>query len=355
MHMSSALRRLFVTILVYCVPIGVQSLWDEIYPHLIEDYISSNSMNNMYILNKNLQDINRLLLQHNKNISEYDLPEITMDLDDNSTVPKVIQDEFSTVTPQEDLNSIATLNSDQHLAFNSIMEAVECNTGAIFFVDGPGGTGKTYLYRALLASVRSQGRIAIATATSGIAATLLPGGRTAHSRFKISLNPEASSMYSITKQSDLAELIRRATVIIWDEATMTNRYAFEALNRTLIDITGVDYPFGGKIMMFGGDFRQVLPVVPKGTKAETIAASLVKSPLWSHIQILRLKQNMRSINDQQFDEFLLFVGNGVQPTIIDEMIKVPPSMAIPWNGEESIVQLLEEIYPNIINHSFDAE
>ncbi|CAL5396268.1 unnamed protein product [Camellia sinensis] len=136
---------------------------------------------------------------------------------------------------------------------------------------------------------------------------------------------------------------------------MTNRYAFEALNRTLIDITGVDCPFGGKIMVFGGDFRQVLPVVPKGTKAETIAASIVKSPLWSHIQILRLKQNMRSINDQQFGEFLLSVGNGVQPTIIDEMIKVPTSMAIPWNGEESIVQLLEEIYPDIINHSFDAE
>ena len=37
------------------------------------------------------------------------------------------------------------------------------------------------------------------------------------------------------------------------------------------------------------------------------------------------------------------------------MIKVPTSMAIPWNGEESIVQLLEEIYPDIINHSFDAE
>ncbi|KAL7183568.1 hypothetical protein ACSBR2_025879 [Camellia fascicularis] len=106
---------------------------------------------------------------------------MTTNLDDNSTVPKVIQDELSIVTPQEDLNSIATLNDDQRLAFNLIMGTVECNTGAIFFVDGPGGTGKTYLYRALLASVRSQGQIAIATATSGIAATLLPGGRTVYS------------------------------------------------------------------------------------------------------------------------------------------------------------------------------
>ncbi|XP_028101779.1 uncharacterized protein LOC114301074 [Camellia sinensis] len=107
-------------------------------------------------------------------------------------------------------------------------------------------------------------------------------------------------------------------------------------------------------MVFVGDFRQVLPVVPKGTKAETIATSIVKSSLWSHIQILRLKQNMRSINDPQFGEFLLRVGDGVQPTIVDEIIKVPTSMAIPWNGEESIVRLLQEIYPDIRNHSFDA-
>ena len=101
---------------------------------------------------------------------------------------------------------------------------------------------------------------------------------TSHSRFKIPLNLEALSVCSITKQLDLVELIRRATIIILDEATMTNHY-FEALNRTLIDITSVDYPFNGKIMVFGGDFRQVLPVVPKGTKVESIAASVVKSPL----------------------------------------------------------------------------
>ena len=53
-----------------------------------------------------------------------------------------------------------------------------------FFLDGPGGTGKTYLYRALLAKIRSTDRIVVATATSGIAASIMPGGRTAHSRFK---------------------------------------------------------------------------------------------------------------------------------------------------------------------------
>jgi Cdc6-like AAA superfamily ATPase len=46
----------------------------------------------------------------------------------------------------------------------------------VFFVDGPSGTGKTYLYKALLAALRSQDKIAVATATSGVAASILPRG-----------------------------------------------------------------------------------------------------------------------------------------------------------------------------------
>ena len=69
--------------------------------------------------------------------------------------------------------------------YEEILDHVLKNKGQVFFVDGPGGTGKTYLYKALIAKVRSMGLIAIATATSGIAASIMPGGRTAHSRFKI--------------------------------------------------------------------------------------------------------------------------------------------------------------------------
>jgi ATP-dependent DNA helicase PIF1 len=90
-------------------------------------------------------------------------------------------------------------------------------------VDGPGGTGKTFLYKALLAKVRSRGLIVIATATSGIAASILPGGRTAHSRFKISIKIGDNSMCNFTKQSGTEELLCRAALIIWDEVAMTKR------------------------------------------------------------------------------------------------------------------------------------
>jgi hypothetical protein len=86
-----------------------------------------------------------------------------------------------------------------------------------------GGTGKTYLYEALIAKVRSMDLIAVATATSGIAASIMPGGCTAHSRFKIRIKLSGNTMCSFTKQSGTAELLRRASLIIWDEVAMTKR------------------------------------------------------------------------------------------------------------------------------------
>uniref|UniRef100_A0A804LGP1 ATP-dependent DNA helicase n=1 Tax=Zea mays TaxID=4577 RepID=A0A804LGP1_MAIZE len=74
-------------------------------------------------------------------------------------------------------------------------------------INDTGGTGKTFLYKALLARVRSEGLIAIATATSGIAASILPGGRTAHSRFKIPIKLADNSTCNFTKQSGTAELL----------------------------------------------------------------------------------------------------------------------------------------------------
>ncbi|KAI3964391.1 hypothetical protein MKX01_028726, partial [Papaver californicum] len=137
----------------------------------------------------------------------------------------------------------------------------------IFFIDGPDGSGKTFMYRAILAYLRTEGHIAIATTISGIAATMMPGGRTAHSRFKIHVPAVSTSTCNIRVKDDLEDLIRKVSLIIWDEATMANRYAFETLDLTLRDLTKVGLPFGGEILVLGDDFLQVLPVVERGTRA----------------------------------------------------------------------------------------
>ena len=174
---------------------------------------------------------------------------------------------------EEHQNMIETMNAEQRARFDLIMNHVEKKVGQVFFVDGPGGIGKTYLYKVLLAKVRSMNLIAIAIATSGIAASIMPGGRTAHSRFKIPIKLDNNTMCSFTKQSGTTELLRRAALVIWYEVTMTKRQAVETLDRTLQDIMGCNQPFGGKVMLFGGDFKQVLPVVTQGTRARIIDAT----------------------------------------------------------------------------------
>jgi ATP-dependent DNA helicase PIF1 len=96
----------------------------------------------------------------------------------------------------------------------------------------------------------------------------------------------------------MASLLEEPSFILWDEAPMTSRYCFEALDRTLRDVpscndaTKSSLPYGGKTVIFGGDFRQILPVIEGGSRNEIIDASLTASPLWRHVTVLSLKENM---------------------------------------------------------------
>jgi hypothetical protein len=108
----------------------------------------------------------------------------------------------------------------------------------------------------------------------------MPGGHTAHSIFKIPIKISDGRIYKFSKQSDMTNLLCRAALIIWDEVAMTKRQSVETLDRSLQDIMGCEIPFGRKVMVFGGDFRQVLPVVPRGTRAQITYATLFKSYIW---------------------------------------------------------------------------
>ena len=100
---------------------------------------------------------------------------------------------------------------------------------------------------------------------------LLPGGRTAHSKFRIPIQISFDSTCFLPRLKEHSELLRKAEIIIWDEAPMMHRWAFEALDRSLRDIMSQDdknnenLPFGNKLILCGGDFRQILPVIKKGS------------------------------------------------------------------------------------------
>jgi len=128
------------------------------------------------------------------------------------------------------------LNDDQRSAYETILNAVTNKEGKLFFVYGNGGTGKTFVWTTLLSCLRGQGKIVLAVASSKIASLLLLGDRTAHSRFKISIDLHNKSTSNITQHMKMAELVRKADLIIWDVAPMMHRQAFEAVDRTLRDL-----------------------------------------------------------------------------------------------------------------------
>ncbi|XP_030939741.1 uncharacterized protein LOC115964602 [Quercus lobata] len=218
---------------------------------MIEDYPSTSVTTKTRCTNKLLNDLEVLLLQHGKHIIEYDFSISTGEYDNDLAIPRLIQDELTVPNVDEELTLIEKLNNYQRVAYETIMTIIYRKKSMTFFVNGPRGIGKIFLYCTILATLRKVGHIAIVTSTSGIVATLLPGGRTAHSRFKIPLTPDASSTCSISKQSDLAELIRCATIIIWDEAPVVNGHALESLDRIFKDIIEVNLTFGGKVLILG--------------------------------------------------------------------------------------------------------
>ena len=193
--------------------------------------------------------------------------------------------------------TVPRLTEEQRLIYERVNSAVRNDEQLLAFIDARGGCGKTFLINTILAMVRSMepgGCVALATATTGIAANLLDLGRTFHSRFKAPLTLSDESTLQISGQSSLAKLVRMAKLILIDEATMLDRLLLEALDRSLRDLMGQqNKPFGGKTILLAGDFRQCLPVVKGANRAQTISHSINKSHLWRHFEVVKLSVNMR--------------------------------------------------------------
>ncbi|UYV82699.1 hypothetical protein LAZ67_22000600 [Cordylochernes scorpioides] len=137
-------------------------------------------------------------------------------------------------------------NAKQKLAFEAIMSTIDDNSlpQRLFFLDGPGGSGKTFLYKTLLSTIRGNNGIALPVASTGIAANLLKGGRTYHSQFKLPVPLLDTSTSSMRMTSDDAKQIREANVIIYDEATMAPKDALRCINNLLKEIMQNEKPLG---------------------------------------------------------------------------------------------------------------
>ncbi|KAF9643018.1 hypothetical protein BDM02DRAFT_3104962, partial [Thelephora ganbajun] len=151
-------------------------------------------------------------------------------------------------------------------AHDRIISSVETCAGQVFFLNGPGGTGKIFMYNTICNMIHSKGWVVLCIASSGITALVLYGGCTAHSMFKIPLRPDNTSYCPIAKQGNLADLIRATTIlttrlIIWDEITMQHRYAAETVDCMCHDLLNtLDCPFSGITVVFHWGQTPIYPV-----------------------------------------------------------------------------------------------
>lgn len=151
--------------------------------------------------------------------------------------------------------------------------------------------------------------------------------------FKIPIDLESTEtpVCGVARDSDKGHVLKDCSLIVWDECTMANRKAIEAVDRTLQDIRRNEHLMGGITVLFSGDFRQTLPVVTQGSRADEVNASLKRSTLWSHIKRLRLTLNMRAhlggnLRAQEFSDVLLSLGNGPLPEDRDGQVELPESL-----------------------------
>ncbi|KAL5124162.1 ATP-dependent DNA helicase PIF1 [Glycine soja] len=240
------------------------------------------------------------------------------------------------------------MTDEQASIYNQIVEVVNKDEGDMFFLYGYGGTGKTYIWKTLASSLRADNKIVIMVASSGIASLLLPGGRTAHSKFKIPIPVFEDLTCNIHQGTQLAELLNQTSLIIWDEAPMAHKFCFEALDHSLRDIIKHNSKdnkiFGGKVMVFGGDFRQILPVIPRGSRSDII---------------LRLTKNMQATDQEEtvaFAQWIIDIGDGI---IGDEndgyaTIQIPQELlVIEYN--DPIHSIISSTFPDLSHHHNDRE
>jgi hypothetical protein len=183
----------------------------------------------------------------------------------------------------------------------------------------------------------------------------------------------------IKRGTKLAELLMQTNLIIWDEAVMTNRQCFEALDRSLKDIVfevdnkASNVPFGGKVVVLGGDPKQILPVVENASKTQVINASIFKSYLWEGVKKLKLHKNMRlqkvqpnSFEYEELDRFsnwILDIGYGRTKNndAHDEendkdssVVEIPEDLLLCTTGNK-IDGLVRFVFPDFENKYNDAD
>jgi hypothetical protein len=268
---TSQMRQLLVTIILFCSICDPASLFIEFYNFFTNDIqykiqkmvqLPTYIIPQHHLKNHVLVELENLFIKNGACMTDYGLPKPDLNLC-NKVKNRLLAKEMS-YDPTKLLLAhniiLSQLNSEQRYIYDVVIQSVYDKTGECFFVYGYGRTRKTFLWIAIISHLHSEKLIVLAVASLGVASLLLPGGRTAHSRFKIPIAVDESSMCHIKRGTFLADLILECSLIIWDEALMTHQRCFESLDHSMHDILGqvntsnFHRIFCGKAVLLGGNF-----------------------------------------------------------------------------------------------------
>lgn len=271
-----------------------EEIWNK-YKHFFSQDFKDNCENSA------LLDIERILNIENFSCKNFGLPE------PNHNIPNIIVENIE-LQLQEYSRIFKLLHIQLTRKQKLIFDEILSGDHKYFFIDGPGGSGKTFLYKAIIYYFLSLSKNVISMAWTGIASVLLPRGMTTHRTFRLPLDLSKIEISFLKLESD-KNMLKNADLIVWDEASMIPKKALEIIDNTLQDLCNNTLPFGNKLIVLGGDFRQILPVIPLSFKDIIITETIKYSRLWSNFKIFHLTENIRSIN-QEFSNLLLKIGNG---------------------------------------------
>ena len=337
--MGPQLRHLFIVILIHCSPVDPHHLWeatrdslcDDLHHWLIHTYhIPEPTQDQVY--DYGLYLIAQDLRRHGKYLQDYanmPLPQENWGLQEGNQL--INEQRAYNREELQDLvqRGLATLNPQQSALYHAVMNSVAQAQASTFFLHSGGGCGKTYLSNLIASAVRARGQIVLCVASTGLASLLLPGGRTAHSRFKIPIPCHEQSTCNIKKDDPLHQLLQQTSLIIWDAVGSQHHHVIECVDHSLHDLLNRDLPFGGITILFGGDFRQTLPVIQHGSREQIVPATLTHSNLWANMSVHYLHQNMRLGQDPESDNWaqqLLHIGLTDGDVVLPEHMKSGDNM-----------------------------
>ena len=170
--------------------------------------------------------------------------------------------------------------------------------------------------------------------------------------------PKLDATSSIHAQEPRAEVLRRAVLILWDEVSMVPLAALDCVDRLLRDLTGDMRPFGGKVILLGGDFRQILPVVPGANEAEIVGNTILHhySMREGYTTRFSLTSNMRLRHgsggeDATHRDWLWRLGSGALPYVHGlhaHAVELPAHLCMP--EDSSINTFIDWIFPDLQQH-----